>query len=220
MQNDPALEELSKKIPSYLMTLDILLQDNIKVLFVRQTSLALLKRLRQDRNIDVSIIDRNLNNSAIYQKYNITSYTGDQYSQLTKFGRESFDYVIFDNSLTTFVDIQAVMVSASIIAEHVIVITDNLGYWKKRLNFLLYGSFSSETDYTDWYTTKHLRNCSIKDFMSFCSNTELIIERACYFDNKGMIHNLYDLRRIPSMFGEKLLFITGHRDNYMSIPIK
>jgi hypothetical protein len=34
-----------------------------------------------------------------------------------------------------------------------------------------------------------------------------------------MINNLYDIRKIPSLFGEKLLFITGHRDNYMSIPV-
>jgi methionine biosynthesis protein MetW len=217
MQTDAALEELSKKIPSYLMALDGLLQDGSKVLFVRQTSLALLKRFR-DRGIDVSVIDRNLNNAAIYQKHNITAHPGDAYSQITKFGRDSFDYIVFDNSLTTFADVQAVMTASAIVSEHIIVIVDNLGYWKNRINFLLNGSFS-RTDYTDWYTTKHLRSCCIKDFMSFCSNTNLIIERACYFDSKGMINNLYDIRKIPSLFGEKLLFITGHRDNYMSIPV-
>jgi methionine biosynthesis protein MetW len=217
MQNDISLEELSKKIPSYLMALDSLLQDDAKVLFVRQTSLTLLKRLR-DRGINVSVIDRNLNNAAIYQKYNITAYLGDAYSQITKFGRESFDYIIFDNSLTTFADVQAVMTASAIVAEHVIVIINNAGYWKNRINFLFHGSFS-KTDYTDWYTTKHLRACGVKDFMAFCSNINLIIERACYFDSKGMIHNLYDIRKIPSLFGEKLLFITGHRDNYMTIPV-
>ncbi len=216
-QYDASLEELSKKIPSYLMAIDAILPDESKVLFVKQTSLPLLKRLKE-RKFDVSILDRNIANSAIYQKYNIVSYTGDPYSQITKFSRESFDYVIFDNSLTTFADIQAIITASAVASEHIVVILDNAGYWKKRLNFLISGSFSGESG-TEWYTTKHLRMSGIKDFMAFCSNVELIIERACYFDSKGLIHNLYDLKRLPGIFGEKLLFIMGHRSNYISLPL-
>lgn len=207
------LDAVFSEIPNHLLAIDAILDDKVKTMFIRPSSLSFMSHLKKNRGCDVHVLDKSINNSAKYLEHGITSHTTD--SDLNSMPAKSFDYAIFDNTLTTFADVKFILNSASNIAEHVIVVIKNLGYWKNRLHFAINGSFSS-LDSDPWFQTKHLRMCGSRDFMSMCSGSGLIIERACYITKNGKLGNFYDLSRFPNLSADRFLFIVAQYSNYLS----
>ncbi len=123
-------------------------------------------------------------------------------SGLSDYGDKSFDFVILNQSFQQVVKIEAVFKEALRVGEKVIIGFPNFVYYKARLQLF----FSGRTPVTPslpnmWYDTPNLHFLSISDFIGYCREHSLKIEKAIFLDEDRII------RLLPNMFAQTGIFL-------------
>ena len=111
---------------------------------------------------------------------------GDAEKELFQFPKKSFDYVVLSQTLQAFLYPEKVLKQLLRIGKQTIVSIPNFGYWKVRLHLLFKGTMPITKNLpNEWYNTPNLHMCTIQDFVNFCKEKNININRSlCLTDEK------------------------------------
>ena len=110
---------------------------------------------------------------------------GDAEKELIQFPKQSFDYVVLSQTLQAFLNPEEVLNQLLRIGKQTIVSIPNFGYWKIRLHLLFKGTMPITKNIPyDWYNTPNLHMCTIQDFVNFCNNKNIKIDKSMCLTNE------------------------------------
>ena len=110
---------------------------------------------------------------------------GDAEKELIQFPEKSFDYVVLSQTLQAFLNPEEVLNQLLRIGKQTIISIPNFGYWKIRLHLLFKGTMPITKNIPyDWYNTPNLHMCTIQDFVNFCNNKNIKIDKSMCLTNE------------------------------------
>ena len=110
---------------------------------------------------------------------------GDAEKELTQFPHKSFDYVVLSQTLQAFLYPEDVLKQLLRIGKQTIVTIPNFGYWKVRFHLLFKGTMPITKNLpNEWYNTPNLHMCTIQDFVNFCKEKNIKINRSLCLTNE------------------------------------
>jgi methionine biosynthesis protein MetW len=149
----------------------------------------LLKLLKDQKKIRGQGID--IDEDAVYQcvEKGLSVFYGDLDSGLADYSDKSFDIVIMNQSLEQVKKLREVLMETLRVGKKVIIGFPNFGYFRNRLQLF----FNGKTPVTPslpypWYESPNLHFFTIQDFMDFCHDSGIKIEKSCYVQKKKRIH--------------------------------
>ena len=160
----------------------------------------LLYFLAREKGAKVQGIE--VNDSAIYEcvKKGLSVFHGDIESGLTEYPKQSFDYVILNQSLQEVEKVDDLIEEALRVGSKVIVGFPNFAFWGARLMLFFRGKapITRSLPY-NWNNTPNVRFLSISDFKDFCREKNLKVKEAHYLGKKRSVTlwpNLFALNAI------------------------
>lgn len=160
----------------------------------------LLYFLAREKGAKVQGIE--VNDSAIYEcvKKGLSVFHGDIESGLTEYPKQSFDYVILNQSLQEVEKVDDLIEEALRVGSKVIVGFPNFAFWGARLMLFFRGKapITRSLPY-NWNNTPNVRFLSISDFKDFCREKDLKVKEARYLGKKRSVTlwpNLFALNAI------------------------
>lgn len=160
----------------------------------------LLYLLAREKGAKVQGIE--VNDSAIYEcvKKGLSVFHGDIESGLTEYPKQSFDYVVLNQSLQEVEKVDDLIEEALRVGSKVIVGFPNFAFWGARLMLFFRGKapVTPSLPY-NWNDTPNVRFLSISDFKDFCREKNLKVKEAHYLGKKRGITlwpNLFALNAI------------------------
>ena len=155
-----------------------LLPDNSRVLDVGCGDGSLMDLLEREKKIEVRGLEINNDNVQKCILKGLPVIQGNAETELHQFPNQSFDYVILSQTLQAFYNPDKVLKELLRIGSSVIVSIPNFGYWKERINLLLFGKMPiTKTLPNSWYNTPNLHMCTIKDLFNFCDEKNINIKK-------------------------------------------
>ena len=110
---------------------------------------------------------------------------GDAEKELFQFPEKSFDYVVLSQTLQAFLFPDKVLEHLLRIGKQTIVSIPNFGYWKVRIHLLFKGTMPITKNLPNqWYNTPNLHMCTILDFINFCKDKKIKIDRSLCLTNE------------------------------------
>ena len=163
-----------------------IIQSNKRVLDVGCGDGTLMEYLKTNQQNDVRGLEpqKNLVQKCIAKGLPVIE--GDAEKELVQFPKKSFDYVVLSQTLQAFFKPEEVLEQLLRIGKQTIVTIPNFGYWKVRLHLLFKGTMPVTKNLpNEWYNTPNLHMCTIQDFVNFCEEKNIKIDRSlCLTDEK------------------------------------
>jgi len=163
-----------------------IIQNNKRVLDVGCGDGTLMEYLKKNQKNDVRGLEpkKDLVQKCISKGLPVIE--GDAEKELIQFPEKSFDYVVLSQTLQAFLYPEEVLNQLLRIGKQTIISIPNFGYWKIRLHLLFKGTMPVTKNIPyDWYNTPNLHMCTIQDFVDFCYNKNIKIDKSmCLTDEK------------------------------------
>jgi len=163
-----------------------IIQSNKRVLDVGCGDGVLMEYLKNHQQNDVRGLEpqKELVQKSIAKGLSVIQ--GDAEKELFQFPKKSFDYVVLSQTLQAFLNPEEVLNQLLRIGKQTIVTIPNFGYWKVRLHLLFKGTMPVTKNLpNEWYNTPNLHMCTIRDFVNFCEEKKIKIDRSlCLTDQK------------------------------------
>tara|TARA_B100001750_G_C15472440_1_gene580587 strand:+ start:303 stop:896 length:594 start_codon:yes stop_codon:yes gene_type:complete len=163
-----------------------IIQSNKRVLDVGCGDGVLMEYLKNHQQNDVRGLEpqKELVQKSIAKGLSVIE--GDAEKELFQFPKKSFDYVVLSQTLQAFFNPEEVLNQLLRIGKQTIVTIPNFGYWKVRLHLLIKGTMPVTKNLpNEWYNTPNLHMCTIQDFVNFCEEKNIKIDRSlCLTDEK------------------------------------
>ena len=163
-----------------------IIQNNKRVLDVGCGDGVLMEYLKNHQQNDVRGLEpqKELVQKSIAKGLSVIQ--GDAEKELFQFPKKSFDYVVLSQTLQAFLNPEEVLNQLLRIGKQTIVTIPNFGYWKVRLHLLFKGTMPVTKNLpNEWYNTPNLHMCTIRDFVNFCEEKKIKIDRSlCLTDQK------------------------------------
>ncbi|MGB2600551.1 MAG: methionine biosynthesis protein MetW [Candidatus Omnitrophota bacterium] len=126
---------------------------------------------------------------------------GDIDSGLREYPDGMFDYVIFNQTMQQVYRPKEAIMEALRIGKEVIIGFPNFCYLGARLQIFFTGHVpvTPSLPYS-WYDTPNLHFLSIKDFIEFCKDQDITIEKSVFLSEKGTVRFLPNLFAVNAVF--------------------
>ena len=162
-----------------------IIQNNKRVLDIGCGDGTLMEYLKKNQQNDVRGLEpkKELVQKCIAKGLSVIE--GDAEKELIQFPEKSFDYVVLSQTLQAFIYPEKVLNQLLRIGKQTIVSIPNFGYCKIRLHLLFKGTMPITKNLPDeWYNTPNLHMCSIQDFVNFCRNKNIKIDKSICLTNE------------------------------------
>jgi methionine biosynthesis protein MetW len=138
---------------------------------------------------------------------------GDADNDLHDYPSHAFDYIVLSQTLQATRNPREVLHHLVRIGRHAIVSIPNFGHWRMRMRILIEGRMPRTPVLPHrWYDTPNIHLCTIKDFVSLCSETGIVIERSLTLDRAGQPFALDPMSGLANLLAEQGLFVLRRRD--------
>ena len=164
---------------------------------------SLFKHLKKTKNISGYGIDNDLNQAkyCLEKCAPILQYNIEEWSKTVD--TKSFDYVILSNSIQTLKRPDLLLEEMMRIGNKVIVSFPNMAYWYCRYYILIKGRMPvSDSLPAQWYDTKNIHLCTIKDFEDFCSRSGVDILSRKIIKGVPFFQNI-----LPNLMADMVLYL-------------
>ncbi len=126
---------------------------------------------------------------------------GDLDSGLTDYLDQSFDYVILNQTLQQVRHLKPVLEDSLRVGKKVILGFPNFAYLKARIQLSILGKAPvTESLPFTWYESPNLHFLSISDFLQYCSDSGITVERREFLNERGRISILPNLLAQSGIF--------------------
>ena len=162
-----------------------IIQNNKRVLDIGCGDGTLMEYLKTKQNNDVRGLEpkKELVQKCILKGLSVIE--GNAEKELVQFPKKSFDYVVLSQTLQAFLFPEEVLKQLLRIGKQTIVSIPNFGYWKVRLHLLFKGTMPLTKNLpNEWYNTPNLHMCTIQDFVNFCKEKNIKIDRSLCLTNE------------------------------------
>jgi methionine biosynthesis protein MetW len=127
---------------------------------------------------------------------------------LIQFPKKSFDYVVLSQTLQAFLYPNEVLDQLLRIGRQTIVSIPNFGYWKVRLHLLIKGTMPITKNLpNEWYNTPNLHMCTIQDFVNFCNNKNIKINKSMCLTKEKISEITEGNMKYKNIFSELGIFL-------------
>ncbi len=169
----------------------------------------LLAQLQQDKGVTGYGLELEVGNVAACVAKGVNAIQTDLNLGLAEFDEGQFDYVIMTQALQVMRRPDRLLAEMMRIGRQCIVTFPNFGHWSTRLQLLLGGRMPrTKTLPAQWYDTKNIHLCTLRDFEILCREQDLKIERRSVTDaghQGGWI-----MRALPNLSGQIGLYLLSH----------
>ena len=187
-----------------------LLPNNTRVLDVGCGDGSLMNLLKVNKNIEVRGLELDQDNVQKCIMKGLPVIQGNAETELHQFPNQSFDYVVLSQTLQAFYDPEKVLKELLRIGKSVIVSIPNFGYWKVRINLLIFGEMPvTKTLPNTWYNTPNLHMCTIKDLFNFCYEKKIKINKVIGVNNNKTSLIKRGNLEIKNLFSKLGIFLIG-----------
>jgi methionine biosynthesis protein MetW len=165
----------------------------------------LLQLLRDERNVEGYGLEIDSQNiiQCIRNGIDVIQQNLDQ--GLGNFDQQAFDYVIMTQTLQAVHFPDRLLLEMLRIGRQGIVTFPNFGYWKNRFQLGFRGRMPvSRTLPAQWYDTRNIHLCTVKDFEALCRQEGIRILERVVVDYAHRTHP--GIRFLPNLFGEIALY--------------
>ena len=184
-----------------------LIKPNSKVIDLGCGSGSLMKRLIEEKNVDVQGIDVSETAVEICRKKGLKAERGE-IDKLLNISDNSFDYSICNVTMQMVMYPEVLLKEMKRISKYQVISFPNFAFYKNRLDLLLYGRMPKPMlpDHS-WYNTGHIHQFSVKDFFELINSVGglKVLERK---DMKS--HNpikRFLTKNIPNLFSGLPVFL-------------
>jgi methionine biosynthesis protein MetW len=168
---------------------------------------ALLDLLVRERSVRAQGIE--IDEQAIYQcvAKGLSVFHEDIDDGLSNYANQSFDYVILYQSFQQVKKPDIVLREALRVGRKVIVGFPNFAHYQARLQIFLRGKtpVTPSLPY-EWHDTPNLHFLSISDFIEYCHQRNIKLERAAFVGEKRRI------KILPNLFALTGIFLISNRE--------
>ena len=162
-----------------------IIQSNKRVLDVGWGDGILMEYLKLNQNNDVRGLEPQKDDVQKCIAKGLSVIEGDAEKELIQFPEKSFDYVVLSQTLQAFLHPEKVLDQLLRIGKQTIVTIPNFGYWKVRLHLLFKGTMPITKNLpNEWYNTPNLHMCTIQDFVNFCNQKNIKINKSMCLTNE------------------------------------
>ena len=200
--------------------IETLIEEDRKILDIGCGDAKLMRQL--ENNIKATThgieINRDLALQAISNGFNVIH--GNAENDLSQYSNNSFDYVILSQTLQAMIKPKEILSELLRIGSKAIVSFPNFGHWKIRLQLLVSGRMpvTDTLPYT-WYETPNIHFFTIKDFLSLCSEMNIVVEKSIGLTSKGRQFNISESRMGVNLFTHEAIFLLSYK-KFEPIKIK
>ena len=162
-----------------------IIQSDKRVLDVGCSDGILMEYLKLNQNNDVRGLEPQKDDVQKCIAKGLSVIEGDAEKELIQFPEKSFDYVVLSQTLQAFLYPEKVLDQLLRIGKQTIVSIPNFGYWKVRLHLLFKGTMPITKNLpNEWYNTPNLHMCTIQDFVNFCNQKNIKINKSMCLTNE------------------------------------
>lgn len=181
------------------------IEPNSRVLDLGCGDGSLLEWLRDNRGATGYGVEIDVDNVQTCLEKSVNIIQANLDAGLTDFDDDSFDYVVMSQALQALQFPDRTLKEMIRVGRQGIVTFPNFGLWKHRMYLLLKGRMPvSKALPAEWYDTKNIHLCTVKDFDRFCQQQSMNILRRDIVDYS---HNKNRLMKAwPNLFGEVALY--------------
>lgn len=200
--------------------IETLIEEDRRILDIGCGDAKLMRQL--ENNIKATThgieINRDLALQAISNGFNVVH--GNAENDLSQYSNNSFDYVILSQTLQAMIKPKEILSELLRIGSKAIVSFPNFGHWKIRLQLLVSGRMpvTDTLPYT-WYETPNIHFFTIKDFLSLCSEMNIVVEKSIGLTSKGRQFNISESRMGVNLFTHEAIFLLSYK-KFEPIKIK
>ncbi len=185
-----------------------LIPEKCKVLDLGCGDGALLEELKMKRNVS----GRGIEISEIGVKQcisrGLTVFQGDIDEGLRDFPDKSFDFVILNQTLQAVKKPDLVLAEMLRVGRKGVVGFPNFGYWKVRSYLILRGEMPKTRSLPfEWYNTPNIHFFTIKDFIIFCRDHGIKVEKKVFLSTEGKGRILGGA--VANLFAENAIFVVS-----------
>ena len=185
-----------------------IIQNNKRVLDIGCGDGTLMEYLKKNQNNDVRGLEPKKNLVQICISKGLSVIEGDAEKELIQFPEKSFDYVVLSQTLQAFLNPEEVLNQLLRIGKQTIISIPNFGYWKIRLHLLFKGTMPITKNIPyDWYNTPNLHMCTIQDFVNFCNNKNIKIDKSMCLTNEKISEITNKNMRYKNIFSQLGIFL-------------
>ncbi len=178
-------------------------EPNTRVLDLGCGEGALLDFLVQQKRVSAVGVDLDFNKITACVRRGLAAYQGDLTEFLRAFPDRHFDRVICSRTVHELSNPTEVIFEALRVGRTLTVGFVNHGFWKNRLNALLYGrKIRNEVYTTEWFDSRPANPVSVADFERFCAAKHIRIARHAHL--AGNWHT--PCRALPNLFAGFALY--------------
>ena len=162
-----------------------IIKNNKRVLDIGCGDGSLMEYLQVNQKNDVRGLEPNKDLVQKCIARGLSVIEGDAEKELNQFPEKSFDYVVLSQTLQAFLYPKKVLNQLLRIGQQTIVSIPNFGYWKVRLHLLFRGTMPVTKNLpNEWYDTPNLHMCTIQDFVNFCNEKNITIDKSMCLTNE------------------------------------
>jgi len=124
---------------------------------------------------------------------------------MINFKDKSYDYVLLSETIQVLENPEQALLEITRIGKSSIVTFPNFAHWKARLSLFFLGRMpKTKALPQEWYNTKNIHLCTIKDFEALCKDLRISIDRKTIINNNK--ENLLLKSFFPNFFGELITY--------------
>jgi methionine biosynthesis protein MetW len=159
-----------------------------------------LERLVQTRQVIAEGVEKNSALVARCVERGLVVHQGDIADGLDQYGDGTFDFALLLGTFQELVSPADILKEAFRVGHHVIIAHTNFAHFSVRWQVLSRGR-TPMTQFlpTHWYHTQNLHFFSILDFQDFCREAGIREVKHAYFNARGAVHFLPNLRAVEAV---------------------
>lgn len=185
-----------------------LIPENVRLLDIGCGDGQLLEYLERAKGVDGRGVELSQSGVNASVKRGLAVIQGDADVDLADYPDDAFDVVVLSQTLQATRNPKDVLTQLLRIGERVIVSFPNFGHWRVRASLVLTGRMPVTRSLTkEWYETENIHLCTVKDFLTLCSNLDATVEDAYSLSSGGQARSIRHNAIRANLLGEDAIFL-------------
>jgi methionine biosynthesis protein MetW len=181
--------------PGIYETVQHWIPERSRVLDLGSGDGAFLERLVQARSVVGEGVEKDPELVARCVQRGLVVHQGDITEGLDQYADQAFDFVLLLGTFQELVQPAEIIHEAFRVGRQVVVAYANFAHYPVRLQVLFQGRTPITRSLpTPWYRTRNLHFLSVADFQSFCRDIGIHETRRAFFNDRGVVRYLPNLR--------------------------